>query len=75
MKITSLHAHPMGMPAERVRWTAQEIKGRVELTLVEVRTDTGIVGIGEISTVPQAIVCRLLMRYTNDRPATPHCPL
>jgi L-alanine-DL-glutamate epimerase-like enolase superfamily enzyme len=60
MKITDIRVHPMGMPAERVRWTAQEITRRVELTLVEVRTDAGIVGIGEISTGPQSIVCKLL---------------
>jgi L-alanine-DL-glutamate epimerase-like enolase superfamily enzyme len=60
MKITDILVHPMGMPAERVRWTAQEITRRVELTLVEVRTDAGIVGIGEISTGPQAVVCKLL---------------
>jgi L-alanine-DL-glutamate epimerase-like enolase superfamily enzyme len=50
----------MGMPAERVRWTAQEITLRVELTLVEVRTDVGIVGFGEISSGPQSVVCKLL---------------
>ena len=60
MKITDIRVHPMGMPAERVRWTAQEITRRVELTLVEVRTDAGIVGIGEISTGPQSVVCKLL---------------
>ncbi|MEZ0302250.1 MAG: mandelate racemase/muconate lactonizing enzyme family protein [Hyphomicrobiaceae bacterium] len=60
MKITDIRVHPMGMPAERVRWTAQEITRRVELTLVEVRTDAGIVGIGEISTGPQSLVCKLL---------------
>jgi L-alanine-DL-glutamate epimerase-like enolase superfamily enzyme len=60
MKITDIVVHPMGMPAERVRWTAQEITRRVELTLVEARTDEGIVGIGEISTGPQAAVCKLL---------------
>ena len=60
MKITDIRVHPMGMPAERVRWTAQEITRRVELTLVEVRTDAGLVGIGEISTGPQATVVKLL---------------
>lgn len=60
MKITDILVHPMGMPAERVRWTAQEITRRVELTLVEVRTDSGIVGVGEISTGPQSAVCKLL---------------
>lgn len=60
MKITAIHIHPMGMPAERVRWTAQEITRRVELILVEVVTDQGLVGIGEISTGPQSVVCKLL---------------
>jgi L-alanine-DL-glutamate epimerase-like enolase superfamily enzyme len=60
MKISEIVVHPMSMPAERVRWTAQEIMRRVELTLVEVRTDAGIVGLGEISTGPQSVVCKLL---------------
>jgi L-alanine-DL-glutamate epimerase-like enolase superfamily enzyme len=60
MRISEIVVHPMGMPAERVRWTAQEIMRRVELTLVEVRTDAGIVGLGEISTGPQSVVCKLL---------------
>ncbi len=60
MKITEIRIHSMSMPAERVRWTAQEITRRVDLTLVEVRTDQGLVGIGEISTGPQATVVKLL---------------
>ncbi len=60
MKITDMIVHPMAMPAERVRWTAQEITQRVELTLIEIRTDAGLVGIGEISTGPQAVVAKLL---------------
>ena len=60
MKITDIRVHPMGMPAERVRWTAQEITRRVELTLVEVRTDSGLVGIGEVSSGPQAVVCLII---------------
>jgi L-alanine-DL-glutamate epimerase-like enolase superfamily enzyme len=60
MKITDILVHPMAMVAERVRWTAQEITRRVELTLVEVRTDAGIVGLGEIASGPQSLVCNLL---------------
>jgi L-alanine-DL-glutamate epimerase-like enolase superfamily enzyme len=60
MRITDILVHPMAMAAERVRWTAQEITRRVELTLVEVRTDAGIIGIGEISSGPQPVVCQLL---------------
>lgn len=64
MKISSIHVHPMSMPAERVRWTAQEITRRVDLTLVEVRTDAGLIGYGEISTGPQLAVCKLLEDMT-----------
>ena len=60
MRITDILVHPMAMAAERVGWTAQEITRRVELTLVEVRTDAGIIGIGEISSGPQPVVCQLL---------------
>src|SRR4029453_5192920 len=60
MRITDILVHPMGMAAERVRWTAQEITRRVELTLAEVGTDAGIVGIGEISSGPQSVVFKLL---------------
>jgi L-alanine-DL-glutamate epimerase-like enolase superfamily enzyme len=64
MRITDIRVHPISMPAERVRWTAQEITRRVELTLVEMRTDSGIVGVGEISTGPQAVVSKLLDHMT-----------
>jgi D-galactarolactone cycloisomerase len=60
MKITDIVVHPMGLPAERVRWTAQELTQQVELILVEVRTDAGIVGLGEISSGPQSVVCKLI---------------
>src|SRR5262245_24948730 len=60
MKITDILVHPMAMAAERARWTAQEITRRVELILVEVRTDADIIGIGEISSGPQSVVCKLL---------------
>src|SRR5262249_38631201 len=60
MKITDIVVHPMGLPAERVRWTAQELTQQVALILVEVRTDAGIVGLGEISSGPQSVVLKLL---------------
>ncbi|MBL8702150.1 MAG: mandelate racemase/muconate lactonizing enzyme family protein [Alphaproteobacteria bacterium] len=60
MKITDLRVHPMAMPFERVVWTAHEPFRRAELILVEIRTDAGIVGVGEISTGPQPVVCKLL---------------
>ena len=59
MKITDVRWHPLAMPVEQVRWTAHEPL-KAELILVEVRTDEGLVGIGEISTGPQSVVCGLL---------------
>lgn len=60
MKIAEILVHPLAMPFERVVWTAHEPFGKAELTLVEIRTDDGLVGIGEVSTGPQATVCRLV---------------
>ena len=60
MKIVEVLVHPLAMPFERVVWTAHEPFGKAELTLVEIRTDEGIIGIGEISTGPQATVCKLV---------------
>ncbi|MCC6471076.1 MAG: mandelate racemase/muconate lactonizing enzyme family protein [Alphaproteobacteria bacterium] len=60
MKITDLIAHPMSAPLERPVWTAHEPFRRAELVLVEIRTDQGIVGLGEVSTGPQSLVCKLL---------------
>lgn len=60
MKIEAIVAHPLAVAFDRVVWTAHEPFRRAELTLVEIRTDEDIVGIGEISTGPQAAVCRLV---------------
>jgi D-galactarolactone cycloisomerase len=60
MKITELRAHPLSMKFDRVSWTAHEPFDRANLVLVEVHTDEGIVGIGEVSTGPLDTVCDLL---------------
>ena len=60
MKIEDIVVHPMAVPFDRVVWTAHEPFRRAELTLVEIRTDEGLVGVGEISTGPQAAVCKLV---------------
>ena len=60
MKIEDIVGHPMAVPFDRVVWTAHEPFRRAELTLVEIRTDEGLVGVGEISTGPQAAVCKLV---------------
>ncbi|RDJ21693.1 mandelate racemase/muconate lactonizing enzyme family protein [Bosea caraganae] len=62
MKITELRIHPLSMEFEKLLWTAHEPFDKAQLILVEIRTDTGLVGIGEISTGPQSVVCDLLAK-------------
>jgi D-galactarolactone cycloisomerase len=60
MKITDVLVHPLAADHDDVSWTAHEPFGRSILTLVEVRTDTGIVGIGEVASGPQPQVVEML---------------
>lgn len=60
MKITEVLAHPMEADGGRSIWTAHEPFRQARLTLVEVRTDEGIVGTGEIAIGPQAPVCEMV---------------
>ncbi len=45
---------------DKVSWTAHEPFDTAYLILVEVHTDSGLVGIGEIATGPQSTVCAML---------------
>jgi D-galactarolactone cycloisomerase len=65
MKITEVLAHPLSVAAEQGRWTAHEYMDREQLVLVEVRTDQGVTGIGEISGGPQAVICDLIKTFSN----------
>jgi L-alanine-DL-glutamate epimerase-like enolase superfamily enzyme len=60
MKITEVKFHPLQADHGRLTWTAHEPFARAILTLVEVRTDEGVVGIGEVASGPQPIVCDML---------------
>ncbi|MEJ8571548.1 mandelate racemase/muconate lactonizing enzyme family protein [Microbaculum marinum] len=60
MRITDVLAHPMEAERERPAWTAHESFHLDRLILVEVRTDEGIVGTGEIAIGPQASVCEMV---------------
>lgn len=60
MKITDIVVHPLQADHNRLSWTAHEPFARAILTLVEVRTDEGVVGIGEIASGPQPVVCDML---------------
>jgi L-alanine-DL-glutamate epimerase-like enolase superfamily enzyme len=60
MKITDVVIHPLTADHGHLTWTAHEPFARQVLTLVEVRTDEGVTGIGEVASGPQAVVCDML---------------
>lgn len=64
MKITDLIIHPLQADHGRLTWTAHEPFARAILTLVEIRTDEGVVGIGEVASGPQPAVCDMLRMIT-----------
>ncbi|MDA0664756.1 MAG: mandelate racemase/muconate lactonizing enzyme family protein [Proteobacteria bacterium] len=65
MKITEIIVHPMFVPAARPVWTAHEKMAGDSVTLVEIRTDAGITGTGEIHFGPQKAVCDLVYRFAE----------
>ena len=65
MKITEIHAHPLSVPYAQPRWTAHERMERDQVVLVEVRTDQGLVGFGEIAGGPQKLICDLVHTFAE----------
>ena len=65
MKITEIRAHPMSVAYDQPRWTAHERMERDQCVLVEVRTDQGLVGYGEIAGGPQKLICDLLRTFAG----------
>jgi L-alanine-DL-glutamate epimerase-like enolase superfamily enzyme len=63
LKITAVKAHPISIPRPQPSWTAHEITTEATLILVEVRTDAGVVGYGEIQSGPQPLICRLVEQF------------
>jgi len=63
MKITDIIAHPLSVPYARPMWTAHECMDRATLILVEVRTDQGLTGYGEIAGGPQPLICDLIKTF------------
>jgi L-alanine-DL-glutamate epimerase-like enolase superfamily enzyme len=60
MKITDVIVHPIAADHPQTTWTAHEPFARAYLTLVEIHTDQGITGYGEIASGPQPIVVDML---------------
>jgi L-alanine-DL-glutamate epimerase-like enolase superfamily enzyme len=63
LKITAVQAYPMAIPRLRPSWTAHEISTEATLILVEVQTDAGVRGYGEIQGGPQPLICRLVAQF------------
>ncbi|MGH8064811.1 MAG: hypothetical protein ACRERE_06130 [Candidatus Entotheonellia bacterium] len=63
MKITDVKAHPISIPRPQPSWTAHEITTEATLILVEVRTDAGVIGYGEIQGGPLPLICRLIEQF------------
>jgi L-alanine-DL-glutamate epimerase-like enolase superfamily enzyme len=65
MKITEVRTHPLSVRYAQPRWTAHERLERDQLVLVEVRTDQGLVGFGEIAGGPQKLICELVATFAR----------
>jgi L-alanine-DL-glutamate epimerase-like enolase superfamily enzyme len=65
VKITEVIAHPLSVALQQRRWTAHESMERDQVILVEVRTDQGIVGFGEIAGGPQTVICDLVRLFAR----------
>ncbi len=65
MKITEILAHPLSVTYDQGSWTAHEFMDRAQLVLVEVRTDQGLVGFGEIAGGPQMVICELVKTFSD----------
>lgn len=63
MRITEVLAYPLSIPRQQPSWTAHEISTDVTLILVEVRTDAGVCGYGEVQGGPLALICRLITQF------------
>ncbi len=65
MKITQIIAHPLAADYAKPVWTAHEPFKRAQLVLVEVRTDEGLTGYGEIASGALKTVCDLLEMFAG----------
>ena len=63
MKITEVKAYPMSIARPQPSWTAHELSTEATLILIEVRTDAGVCGYGEIQGGPLPLICRLIEQF------------
>lgn len=65
MKITEVIPHPLSAALSQPRWTAHERMTHSQIVLVEIRTDQGIVGFGEIAGGPQPVIVDLVRQFAS----------
>lgn len=63
MKITAVLSHPLSVPLKQPSWTAHEISTTATLILVEVRTDAGLIGYGEVQGGPQKVIHDWIVQF------------
>lgn len=64
-KIAEVKTHPISVPLKQVLWTAHEELKDSSVILVEVRTDDGIAGYGQIHGSPQKSICEWVARLAE----------
>ena len=62
-KIAEVRTHPISVPLEHTLWTAHEELKDSSVILVEVRTEDGIAGYGQIHGSPQKSICEWVARF------------
>lgn len=65
MKITDVVTHPVSVPLKHTLWTAHEALKTSSVILVEVRTDAGLTGYGQIHGAPQKAICDWVARLAK----------
>ena len=65
MKITSIETYALSMPLPVPLWTAHETLRSASAIIVEVKTDDGLVGYGEIHGVPMKRICEWVERFAE----------
>jgi len=63
VKITDVAVHPILVPLRRPCSTAHEFQSSASLILVEVQTDSGLVGFGEVQGGPQKLIADLIGQF------------
>lgn len=65
MKITRVKSHPISTPLDKVYWTSRGAWGTANMVLVEVETDEGITGIGQINKTPLKEIAEIVIELEH----------